>query len=133
MESNQRNPASSANPAKPADSAPTISTPSLIATMLHAAPGTSDLIFSPGRAPQADLHGKLMQLNIEGVGILRAEDTARIAADLIGRNSHAVDKLKQEGSCDISYSLPKMSRFRVNVFTQRGSCAIVMRDRKSVV
>ena len=51
----------------------------------------------------------------------------RIAADLIGRNSLAVDKLKQEGSCDISYSLPKVSRFRVNIFTQRGTCAIVMR------
>src|SRR6202044_3949169 len=62
-----------------------------------------------------------------GVGILTAEDTARIAADLIGRNSLAVDKLKQEGSCDISYSLPKVSRFRVNIFTQRGTCAIVMR------
>jgi twitching motility protein PilT len=59
--------------------------------------------------------------------VLTAEDTARIAADLIGRNSHAVEKLKAEGSCDISYSLPKISRFRVNVFTRRGSCAIVMR------
>jgi twitching motility protein PilT len=46
---------------------------------------------------------------------------------LIGRNQLAVDKLKQEGSCDISYSLPKVSRFRVNIFTQRGTCAIVMR------
>ena len=59
--------------------------------------------------------------------MLTAEDTARIAADLIGRSTHAVDKLKQEGSCDISYSLPQVARFRVNIFTQRGSCAIVMR------
>ena len=42
-------------------------------------------------------------------------------------------KLKEEGSCDISYSLPKMSRFRVNIFTQRGSCAIVMRVIPSAV
>jgi twitching motility protein PilT len=61
------------------------------------------------------------------VGALTSEHTARIAADLIGRNTHAVDKLKQEGSCDISYSLPQLARFRVNIFTQRGSCAIVMR------
>src|SRR5208282_564852 len=27
----------------------------------------------------------------------------------------------------ISYSLPQLARFRVNIFTQRGSCAIVMR------
>ncbi|HKQ86948.1 MAG TPA: PilT/PilU family type 4a pilus ATPase [Candidatus Acidoferrales bacterium] len=104
-----------------------VSTANLIATMLRAAKNTSDLIFSPGRAPQVEVSGQLMQLKITGVGILDAEDTARIAADLIGRNNHAVEKLKNEGSCDLSYSLPKISRFRVNIFTQRGSCAIVMR------
>ena len=35
--------------------------------------------------------------------------------------------LQQQGSCDISYSLPGTARFRVNVFVQRGSHAIVMR------
>ena len=89
------------------DGAVNISTPSIIAAMLQAAPRTSDLIFSPGRAPQVETSGQLTQLKIKGVGILSSEDTARIAADLIGRNSHAVDKLKEEGSCDISYSLPK--------------------------
>ncbi len=102
-------------------------TANIIASMLQAAPKTSDLIFSPGRAPQVELHGSLMQLKIKGVGMLSAEDTARIAADLIGRNTFAVGKLKEEGSCDISYSVAKLSRFRVNIFTQRGSCAIVMR------
>ncbi|MGH9574298.1 MAG: type IV pilus twitching motility protein PilT [Candidatus Acidiferrales bacterium] len=104
-----------------------VPTANLIATMLQAAKNTSDLIFSPGRAPQVEVSGQLMQLKITGVGILDAEDTARIAADLIGRNNHAVEKLKNEGSCDLSYSLPRISRFRVNIFTQRGSCAIVMR------
>jgi twitching motility protein PilT len=108
-------------------------TANIIASMLQAAPKTSDLIFSPGRAPQVELHGQLMQLKIKGVGVLSAEDTARIAADLIGRNSFAVGKLKEEGSCDISYSVAKLSRFRVNIFTQRGSCAIVMRVIPSAV
>lgn len=117
---------SSVAPPSQAAAAP-VSTAAMITAMLQAAPRTSDLIFSPGRAPQVELHGKLVQLKIAGVGVLSAEDTARIAADLIGRNTHAVEKLKSDGSCDISYSLPKVSRFRVNVFTQRGSCAIVMR------
>lgn len=120
MEQTQQ-PTPKAVPAEP------IPTPSIIAAMLRASPKISDLIFSPGRAPQIEANGQLVQVNIPGVGVLNSEDTARIAADLIGRNAHAVDKLKQEGSCDISYSLPKVSRFRVNVFTQRGSCAIVMR------
>jgi twitching motility protein PilT len=114
--------------AAPVGGAPVVvRTPALIASMLSAAPNASDLVFSPGRAPQVDMHGGLIQLKIQGVGILTPEDTARIAADLIGRNSIALQKLKEQGSCDISYSLPKISRFRVNVFTQRGTCAIVMR------
>lgn len=95
--------------------------------MLKAVPKASDLIFSPGRAPQVEVNGQLTQLKIAGVGLLAPEDTARIASDLIGRNALAVDKLKSEGSCDISYGVAKLARFRVNVFTQRGSCAIVMR------
>ncbi len=114
-----------APPGRPA--AQIIRTPVLIASMIAAAKDASDLIFSPGRAPQVDMHGGLIQLKIPGIGVLTPEDTARIAADLIGRNSIALQKLKEQGSCDISYSLPKVSRFRVNVFTQRGTCAIVMR------
>ena len=120
-------------PAVPGDTSPgrpaaqIVRTPALIASMIATAKDASDLIFSPGRAPQVDMHGGLIQLKIPGVGVLTPEDTARIAADLIGRNSIALQKLKEQGSCDISYSLPKVSRFRVNVFTQRGTCAIVMR------
>ena len=122
-------PASSPKPTPAAAAPPTepVPTPTIIASMLRAHAKTSDLIFSPGRAPQVETGGQLIQLKIPGVGILGSEDTARIAADLIGRNAHALEKLKLEGSCDISYSLPKLSRFRVNIFTQRGSCAIVMR------
>jgi len=68
-----------------------------------------------------------MAVNIQGVGAFTPADTAQIAADLMGRNAQAAQKLKEEGSCDISYSLTKVARFRVNVFSQRGSCAIVMR------
>ncbi|HUO35968.1 MAG TPA: PilT/PilU family type 4a pilus ATPase [Candidatus Acidoferrum sp.] len=119
--------------AKQPEASASTSTPNLIAAMVRAAKNTSDLIFSPGRAPQVEVNGQLVQLKITGFGILSAEDTARIAADLIGRNTQAVEKLKTEGSCDISYSLPKVSRFRVNIFTQRGSCAIVMRVIPSTV
>jgi len=105
----------------------------LIVKMLQAAPKTSDLIFSPGRAPMVEVHGQLRQLKIPNVTVLAPEDTARLAAELIGRNSIAVQKLKEEGSCDISYMVQKVSRFRVNIFTQRGSCAIVMRVIPSTV
>ena len=56
-----------------------------------------------------------------------AEDTGRIAADIIGSNQFALQKLKEDGSCDVSYSIPALARLRVNIFTQRGTSAIVMR------
>jgi twitching motility protein PilT len=58
---------------------------------------------------------------------LTSSDTRRIASDLIGTNEDATENLKKLGSCDVSYSLPGSNRFRVNIFMQRGTCAIVMR------
>ena len=99
----------------------------VLATMLKVSPSVSDLIFSPGRPPQVELSGQLTPVKVEGLPMLSAEDTVRIATDLIGTNKQAFEKLRSEGSCDISYSLARLARFRVNIFTQRGSCAIVMR------
>jgi twitching motility protein PilT len=95
--------------------------------MLKGAPNTSDLVFSPGRPPQVKVNGSLVPVKIQGMVLLMPADTAQLAADLIGRNAQAAQKLKEEGSCDLSYSLAQVARFRVNIFHQRGSCAIVMR------
>src|SRR5438132_6778217 len=70
---------------------------------------------------------------MEGLTVLSADDTRRIAADLIGNNKQAINTLREQGSCDVSYGLPGMARFRVNVFIQRGSCAIVMRVIPTVI
>jgi len=50
-----------------------------------------------------------------------------VARDLIGGNEHVLRTLQEQGAADFSYSLPSRMRFRVNVFRQRGSFAIVMR------
>jgi twitching motility protein PilT len=104
-----------------------VSTPSIVATMLQVSKQVSDLIFSPGRAPQVELNGQLKEVNIAGVGKLLPDATRRIAIDLIGKNELVASKLEKEGSTDLSYSLPGLARFRVNIFRQRGSYAIVMR------
>jgi twitching motility protein PilT len=104
-----------------------VSTDSIVDTMLHVSKQVSDLIFSPGRAPQVEISGQLKEVNIAGVGKLTPESTRRIAIDLIGKNELVSGKLEKEGSADLSYSLPGISRFRVNVFRQRGTYAIVMR------
>jgi twitching motility protein PilT len=105
----------------------------LLAGMLRASKKVSDLIFSPGRPPQVEIHGQLTALEISGSSTLSSDDTRRIAADLIGTNKQALNALREQGSCDVSYGLPGMARFRVNVFIQRGSCAIVMRVIPTVI
>jgi len=107
--------------------APKVSTAAIVATMLQVSTQVSDLIFSPGRAPQVEINGQLKELNIAGVGKLLPEATHRIATDLIGKHEIVASKLEKEGSTDLSYSLPGVARFRVNVFRQRGTYAIVMR------
>ena len=104
-----------------------IPTTVLLAGMLRASEKISDLIFSPGRPPQVEIHGQLTAVPIAGAGTLTADDTRRVAADLIGSNKQAINTLREQGSCDVSYGLSGLARFRVNVFIQRGSCAIVMR------
>ena len=110
-----------------------IPTAVLLAGMLRASDKVSDLIFSPGRPPQVEIHGQLTAVEIVGSGMLTADDTRRIAADLIGTNKQAINTLREQGSCDVSYGLAGMARFRVNVFIQRGSCAIVMRVIPTVI
>jgi twitching motility protein PilT len=104
-----------------------VPTPVLLLTMLKVGSKISDLIMSPGTYPAVELSGKLVPVKIAGMGPLTPEDTRRIGYELIGGNKQAIDSLQNSGSCDISYRLPGDCRFRVNVFQQRGSHAIVMR------
>jgi twitching motility protein PilT len=111
----------------------TIPTAVLLGGMLRVSDKVSDLIFSPGRPPQVEIHGQLIAVQIPGSGLLSADDTRRIGADLIGNNKQAINTLREQGSCDVSFGLPGMARFRVNIFIQRGSCAIVMRVIPTVI
>jgi twitching motility protein PilT len=104
-----------------------VPTPALLLTMLKVSSRVSDLILSPGSHPVVEMSGKLIPVKISGMPPLTPEDTRRIAYEVIGSNKQATDSLQNQGSCDISYRLPGHSRFRVNVFQQRGSHAIVMR------
>lgn len=113
--------------------AATFDTNALLAAMLRVHDQVSDLIFSPGRVPQVQIHGELAAIQGPAVRSLTADDTRRIASDLIGDNKHAITMLREQGSCDISYGLPGVARFRVNIFIQRGSCAVVIRVIPTVV
>jgi twitching motility protein PilT len=104
-----------------------VATQALLAAMLRASDQVSDLIFSPGRLPQVEVNGQLIAVQAPGLRPFNPDDTRRIASDLIGSNKQAITILREQGFCDVSYGLPGLARFRVNVFIQRGSCAVVMR------
>jgi len=118
-------------PASASSSAPavqrTIHTAQLVTAMLKTNTQVSDLIFSPGRAPQVEVSGQLVQLMFKGLECLTSQDTNYIANEIMGKNETSVQKLEKEGSADLSYGVTGVARFRVNIFKQRGSCAIVMR------
>src|ERR1700722_5091965 len=106
----------------------TFPTAQLITAMLKGREYVSDLLFSPGHAPQIEVSGQLVEVKFKGLEKLTPVLTNQIAQDLLGStDSPAARKLEQDGATDLSYSVPTIARFRVNIFKQRGSCAIVMR------
>jgi twitching motility protein PilT len=95
--------------------------------MLDVSDKVSDLIFSPGRPPQVELVSKLQGVPIEGLEKLTPAQTYAIAKIIIGNHETSLESLEKFGSTDLSFGVPGMSRFRVNIFKQRGTYAIVMR------
>jgi twitching motility protein PilT len=99
----------------------------LLETMLDLSPGISDLNLSVGRPPQVELDGHLRPVAYAGIERLLPYQTELIAMRLLAGKRDLADKLVKTGSVDLSYSLAKRTRFRVNVFAQRGSYSIVLR------
>ncbi|HVG38872.1 MAG TPA: PilT/PilU family type 4a pilus ATPase [Pyrinomonadaceae bacterium] len=99
----------------------------VIQTMLTVSDKVSDIIFSPGRPPQVELLGDLQPVAIPGLEKLTPAHTAAIAKFIIGNHERAAESLEKHGSADLSFSAAGYSRFRVNIFMQRGTHAIVMR------
>ncbi len=101
--------------------------PPILEKMLSVAENISDLNFSVGRPPQVEINGKLTPVDIKGLRTLTPYQTEVIAMALLEGNFDGAERLVQTGSADISYSLPSRTRFRVNIFKQRGSISVVMR------
>ena len=99
----------------------------LLEAMLDAAPGISDLNLSVGRPPQVEVDGHLQGVSFAGIERLLPYQTELIAMRLVGGKRDLVDKLGRTGAVDLSYSLARRTRFRVNVFAQRGTYSIVLR------
>jgi twitching motility protein PilT len=83
----------------------------------------SDLHVKVGAPPTARIHGELVPL--EGYGPLSPHDTEGAFQQIAEPRS--LEEFQANGEADYSYSIPGLSRFRVNTFKQRGSISIVCR------
>jgi twitching motility protein PilT len=99
----------------------------MLESMLEAAPDISDLNLSVGRPPQVEVDGQLRPVAFAGLERLMPYQTELIAMRLLAGKRDLAEKLVRTGSVDLSYSLAQRTRFRVNVFSQRGSYSIVLR------
>jgi twitching motility protein PilT len=105
----------------------------LLAGMIQSHEGVSDLLFVAGKPPQVEAHGKLQPVDLDSAGPLdnaRIEGLARV---IINGNERLARDLTDTGSCDCSYALPEICRFRVNVYRQNGNHAMVLRRLQSQI
>ncbi|HKO55786.1 MAG TPA: PilT/PilU family type 4a pilus ATPase [Thermoanaerobaculia bacterium] len=99
----------------------------ILEAMLKMSDRVSDLNFSVGRQPQVEIDGQLVPVNFPGLPRLTPYQTEVIAMQMLRGDRELIRTLLQNGSVDLSYSIPQKTRFRVNVFSQRGTYAIVLR------
>ena len=95
--------------------------------VLKASDRVSDLNFSVGRPPQVEVDGTLHPVPVFGLQKLSPFQTETIALHVLRGDPEKIATLVETGSADASYAVPGKTRFRVNVFQQRGTYAIVLR------
>ena len=82
----------------------------------------SDLHLTVGIAPRCRVNGELIDM---GYDVLSPSDLVEIAMPMIP--DRLMETLQNDGEVDFSYAIKNVGRFRVNLFKQRGSYALVIR------
>jgi len=105
----------------------------LLTKLIQSAEGISDLIFVAGKPPQAEIYGRLITPPGSDEPVLDSARVEGLAHAIIGGNERLLSDLAKAGSCDCSYSLEGVCRFRVNIYRQIGNHAMVLRRLSSTV
>ncbi len=85
--------------------------------------GASDLHLTVGSPPVVRVDGKLQRF---GDDKLTSEETKKLCYSML--NDKQKLKFEQNSELDFSFGIESMSRFRCNVFMQRGNVAVVLRQ-----
>src|SRR3954464_5497279 len=84
--------------------------------------GISDILFKPGSCPLIRVNGQLVQTNLEP---LAAPQTEEIVRSLL--NPQQQKEFAERHEMDVACTVDGVSRFRVNLYRQKGSIAIALR------
>ncbi len=94
----------------------------------------SDLNFTVDKPLQVEHWGELVTIPCTPpIEKLTPYQTEMVALNLIASNYRLTEDLVRHGSCDSSYSLDGVARFRVNVFSQRGNFSVVLRKLNTII
>jgi twitching motility protein PilT len=106
----------------------------LLTALIRSAEGISDLLFVAGKPPQVEVHGALETPSSKGCQeILTSERIESLAGTIINHNIKLLRDIAERGSCDCSYALGDLCRFRANIYRQHGGYAMVLRRLPSEV
>src|SRR6266850_428759 len=106
----------------------------LLTMMLDSQPEVSDLLFTVDKPLQVESLGELHPVTCEpAITKLTPFQTEMVALNLMGDNHWHIGDLLKRGSCDIAYTLADKARFRINVFSQRANCSVVLRKLNTVI
>ena len=101
----------------------------ILTRMLDSQSSVSDLNVTVGKPFQVESSGLLVGVELDPpVNELTPFQAEIFALNLINGDRRLTENLIKSGSCDLAYSLPGKSRFRVNVFAQRGKYSVVLRQ-----
>lgn len=84
----------------------------------------SDVHISVGVPPSARVDGSLVHITEQNLTLAEASE---IIDEAMEGRVRECETLAMKGEVDYAYSVPSLGRFRVNVFTQRGSRAMALR------
>ncbi len=106
----------------------------ILIKMLESNANISDVILTVDKPFQVEAAGVLLPVDFEPhFEKLTPFQTEVFALNLINQDRRLMDALINEGSCDLSYELPGIARFRVNIFSQRGQYSIVLRKLETQI
>jgi twitching motility protein PilT len=106
----------------------------ILTRMLESHPNISDFIITVNKPFQVDSSGQLVPVTLRPhFERLTPFQTEIFALNLINQDHRLMSALLKEGSCDMSYELAGIARFRVNIFSQLGNYSIVLRKLESMV